>query len=271
MKRYKLTFGYLFILFAFSFSCRPEGEVVRADIQNFTIKEQAKIGNELSRHITSEPSRYNIYRPAQNQKIYSYLNDLLRTIRLTETVVNRDNFNWEVFIVRDENSMSAFTLPGGKVYITSSFLRFIKSEAQLMAVLSHEMCYADHSLAMSKLQENFSGLILGDLVFNNPVDEKDDMVETLQSERFDSLKVHQADLYSIDVLCPFQYEADGISTIISNITDDDYPLEWLDTRPGYTGRSDTILTRASVCGTATEEALEEQSIRYKNCLVNLLD
>ena len=225
VKRYKLTLGYLFILFVFSFSCRPEGEVVRADLQSFTVAEQAKIGGELAKHITAFPNIYNLYRPAQNQKIYAYLNDVLNTIVNTKTVVNRDVFDWDIFIVREEESMSAFTLPGGKIYITSAFLKFIKSEAQLISVLSHEMCYADHNIAMSKLQENHSGLILGDIVFDNPVEEKDEIIGTLMKEEFSVNEVRQADLYSIDIMCPFNYEADGIFTLLNNISDDDYPLE----------------------------------------------
>ena len=266
MKRYKLTLGYLFILFVFSFSCRPEGEVVRANLQSFTVTEQAKIGGELAKHISASPNLYNLYRPEQNQKIYSYLNDVLNTIVNTETVVNRDVFNWDIFIVREEDSMSAFTLPGGKIYITSAFLKFIKSEAQPISVLSHEMCYADHSIAMSKLQENHSGLILGDIVFNNPVDEKDEMVRTLLDEKFNDEEVRQADLYSIDLLCPFSYEADGIFTLLENVSDEDYPLEWELTRPRYGGRLDTISTRASVCGIPTI-----QETRYLENVINLLD
>ena len=258
--------GYLFILFVFSFSCRPEGEVVRADLQNFTPIEQAKIGKELSKHINSVPTVYNLYRPEQNQKIYAYLNNVLNTVVNTETVMNRDVFNWEIFIVRDEESMNAFTLPGGKLYITSSFLKFIKSEAQLIAVLGHEMCYADHSLSMHKLQENHSGLILGDIVFNNPVEEMDEIVGTLMDERFNEQQVWQADLYSIDLLCPFTYEADGIATLLSNISDADYPLEWENTRPSYEGRMDTISARAAVCGIPS---MEEN--RYIENVINLLD
>lgn len=266
MKRYKLTLGYLFILFVFTFSCRPEGEVVRADLQNFTIQDQAKIGRELSRHITASPARYNLLRPGQNQKLYTYLNTVLSTIVHTPTVENRDDFNWEMYVISDDEQKSAFTLPGGKLYITTAFLKFLSNEAQLFSVLSHEMCYADHSLAMLQLQDNHSGLILGDLVFNNPVDDKDAIIQTLLDEQYDSAKVLQADLYSIDVLCPFQYESQSINSVLNSVTDENFPLEWLDTRPSYEGRLDTILTRSVMCGSNTIE-----ETRYRECVLNLLD
>ncbi len=267
MKRLKLTLGYLFIVFVFTFSCRPEGEIVRADLQSFTEFEQAKIGKELSNYIVANPNLYNLYRRAQNQTLYRYLDSALATIVNTSTVVNRDKFAWEVFVLRDEESKIAFTLPGGKIFISSAFLKFIRTEAQLLAVLSHEMCYADHGLAMEKLQEYHSGLILGDIVFNNPVNEKDDMVQTLLTERYGMAKVLQADLYSIELLCPFNYEADGIFTVLNNVTDETFPLEWEVTRPSYNGRTDTIMTRSAICGIATNE----EATRYRDNVLNLLD
>lgn len=266
MKRYKLTFGYLFIFFVFTFSCRPEGEVVRADIQNFTFQDQAKIGNELAQHIIDNPSRYNLLRPSQNQKIYMYLNTVLATIVNTPTVENRDIFDWKMYVIRDDEHKSAFTLPGGKIYITSAFLKFLNNEAQLFSVLSHEMCYADHSLAMTQLQENHSGLILGDIIFNNPVEDKDAIIETLLNEQYDFDKVLRADLYSIDALCQFQYESQGLNSILDNVTDENFPLDWLNTRPSYEGRPDTISTRSFNCGATI---LQEE--RYRECVLSVLD
>ena len=269
MKRYKLTLGYLFILFVFTFSCRPEGEVVRANIQNFLPEDQAKIGNTLSWHITKNPTTYNIYRPERNQELYMYLNTVLSTIVNTMTVVNRDVYSWEIFVLRDDEVESAFTLPGGKIYITSGFLRFLENEGQLISLLSHEMCYADHSLAMNKLQEEFSGLVLGDIVFNNPISEEDLMIDWLQSQAYSELKVKQADLYSIDLLCPFEYDPSSIAKVLMNVTDENFPLEWQITRPRYEGRIDTIMTRSIAC--IEEDDNTDEDNRYVEKVLNLLD
>lgn len=253
MKRYKLILGYLVVLFVFTFSCRPEGEVVRADLQEFSIRDQAKIGNELNAHIMQDRVRYPILRPENHPILHGYLDDVLMIIVNTMGVENRDDFKWEIHVVDDEENMSTYTLPGGKLFITSGFLKFLKSEAQLVAVLSHEMYYADNSISMEVLQDNFSGLILGDILFNNPVMEKDEMITTLQQDRLERSKVLEADLYSIDLMCQFNYEKDVIASIISNVNDPDFPLEWLNTRPTYEGRVDTILNRTANCKPGTIE------------------
>jgi len=124
MKRYKLTLGYLVVLFVFTLSCRPEGEVVRADLQEFSIRDQAKIGNELNTHIMQDRVRYPILRPENHPILHGYLDDVLMILVNTMGVENRDDFKWEIHVVDDEENMSTYTLPGGKLFITSGFLKF---------------------------------------------------------------------------------------------------------------------------------------------------
>ena len=258
--------GYLLLLTLFTFSCRPEGEIVRADLDSFDALDQAKIGNTLSKHVLQNPATFSLYRPQVNQELYGYANAVLNTARNTMIVENRDIFNWEIFIERDEENISAYTMPGGKIFITSRFLRLIDSEAQFLSVIAHEMCYADTGISMRILQDDFSGLILGDIIFNNPVDELDDMVRTLQNTRVSEAQVEMADLFSIEIMCPFQYSTDGIATIIDNVSDNEFPLNWQLLRPEYTGRSDTIRSHALICG---DGIFEEE--RYRAMVINNLD
>lgn len=273
MIRYFFTLGCLVVIILCSSSCRPEGEVVRSDKDSFSSSDQAKIGNEFENHIVAHPIQYALYRPENNQGIYKYLNKLLSTIVNTMTVENRSNFNWKIFVMRDEENMTAFTLPGGKIFISDGFLKFMTSEAQLIALMSHEMCYADRGIAMELLEKNFSGLILGDIIFNNPVAEIDQMISTLREIPLSMDQVKTADLYSIEILCPFQYASDGIATILDSVTDNDYPLEWLDIRPKYENRSIIIKSSARECGEETiiaEETTEEE-LRYQQFVLNNLD
>lgn len=267
MIRYFITLGCLVVIILFSSSCRPEGEVVRSNKDNFSAADQAKIGNEFQKYILQHPIEYALYKPENNPELYKYLDDRLRSAVITRTVENRSNFDWRIFVLRDEDKMTAFTLPGGKIFITDAFLKFMTSETQLIALMSHEMCYADLGPAMNLLQENFSGLILGDIIFNNPVTEIDQMISTLREIPLTEEEVKAADLYSIEVLCPFQYASDGIATILESVTDNEYPLEWLDTRRMYDNRSEIIKTNARECGEAT--SLEED--RYQQFVLNNLD
>ncbi len=250
-------------------SCRPEGAVVRADKANFNPDDQAKIGQALLSHIIANPTDYDLYQPSAHAEVYSQLNnELLRSVVNTQTVQNRNSFDWEIFIVRDNEQMTTFTLPGGKLFISSGFLKFLTNEAQLLALISHEINYSDSGVMMEILKDNYSGLLLGDLVYNNSVDEIDAMVKTLQVERISIDKVKAADEYAVDILCPFGYSATGIASMLeTELGDEKYPLEWLDTRTDYDNRIDVIHRRASDCGDGS--ILGEA--RYRKLILNYLD
>ena len=76
---------------------------------------------------------------------------------------HRPNLPWK-FTVVDEPAVNAFALPGGFIYITRGILPYLKDEAELAAVLGHEVGHVDarHSASqMSKQQVAGIGIALG--------------------------------------------------------------------------------------------------------------
>jgi len=47
--------------------------------------------------------------------------------------------SFEFHLLRDPQTVNAFALPGGQVFLTAGLLRRLSSEAQLAAVLGHEV------------------------------------------------------------------------------------------------------------------------------------
>ena len=55
---------------------------------------------------------------------------------------HRPNLPW-TFTVVDEPAVNAFALPGGFIYLTRGILPFLRDEAELAAVLGHEIGHVD--------------------------------------------------------------------------------------------------------------------------------
>ncbi|MBL4807620.1 MAG: M48 family metalloprotease [Rhodobacteraceae bacterium] len=69
------------------------------------------------------------------------LADYVRRVgQLMVAVSSRPDENWQ-FIVLDSPEVNAFALPGGYVYITRGLLALANSEAELAAVLAHEITH----------------------------------------------------------------------------------------------------------------------------------
>ncbi|WP_225767223.1 M48 family metallopeptidase [Inquilinus sp. Marseille-Q2685] len=56
--------------------------------------------------------------------------------------VSRRGFRWEITVL-DDNSPNAWSLPGGKLGINKGMLRYVAGEAELAAVIAHEMGHAE--------------------------------------------------------------------------------------------------------------------------------
>jgi len=74
------------------------------------------------------------FQPFENAELSTYAQNIVTALSKN---ANR-KLNYEAVILKDER-IYAISAPGGKIYITTSFLSFLKSESELAAVLGHEI------------------------------------------------------------------------------------------------------------------------------------
>lgn len=60
-------------------------------------------------------------------------------------VSNINKFKWEVIVVKDRTE-NALCLPGGKIVINSGLLRHFEEDAEIAAIIGHEVCFYAISL-----------------------------------------------------------------------------------------------------------------------------
>jgi predicted Zn-dependent protease len=84
----------------------------------------------------------------QNARVQNAMRSFAQPIFATS---KRANFQWEITVV-DDNTVNAWALPAGKIAINKGLLRYVDSESELAAVISHEMGHAElsHQLAQMK-------------------------------------------------------------------------------------------------------------------------
>lgn len=85
--------------------------------------------------------QYSLY---ENQELQDYVQRVGRTLAQKS---HRSNLIYR-FHVLDSNEINAFALPGGYIYITRGLMAYLNSEAELAAVLGHEIGHvtARHSV-----------------------------------------------------------------------------------------------------------------------------
>ncbi len=78
-------------------------------------------------------------KPSKNQALQA------RVRRVGERIAqaaDRPDYRWEFIVFEDDKNANAFCLPGGKVGIYTGLFKYIKNDADLATVISHEAAHA---------------------------------------------------------------------------------------------------------------------------------
>ena len=127
----------LILLAAALAGCATNPATGRTDIVTMTAAQEMQIGREMHPRILQEYGRYS------DEALQAYVSDLGQRI---VAVSHRPDVQF-TFTVLDSEEVNAFALPG-YVYITRGILAYLNSEAELVAVLGHEIGHvtARHSV-----------------------------------------------------------------------------------------------------------------------------
>lgn len=124
------------------------GDVLR-DLDEFGLQltrvsdgEEMRVGKELAatRFWTADGAWQSYWEP--------YVSAVMQTLL---PHVRRKGIRYEVNVVRS-SAVNAFALPGGRIYITTAMLDFLENEAELAAVLGHEIAHVDLRHCIERLQ-----------------------------------------------------------------------------------------------------------------------
>jgi len=71
------------------------------------------------------------------------LNELVNRVgNRIAAVANKPEYQWEFAVIRDDRTINAFALPGGKVAVFTGILKITKNENGLATVIGHEVAHA---------------------------------------------------------------------------------------------------------------------------------
>ena len=65
------------------------------------------------------------------------------------------------FHVIDSSEVNAFSVPGGQVFVFTGMLQFLQSEAELAAILGHEIAHMDQRHCIEKYQYELAARKVG--------------------------------------------------------------------------------------------------------------
>lgn len=125
------SLGVFLILFFFFSGC---ASVAERDISNITPEGKPKteeqiVGEQIHRQILAS------FYPYTDPKVVSYVNEIGRELAAH---AKRKKLEYQFTVLYNEK-IYATSAPGGYIYITTGMMNFLQNEAELAAVLAHEI------------------------------------------------------------------------------------------------------------------------------------
>jgi beta-barrel assembly-enhancing protease len=144
-------------------AARQPGEPFHQGMNFFSKQPDVQLGQEAAQQVRQK------YRPYNNQFVQDYVRRVGE--RLAGTGPARESGFPFTFTVLDDKQINAFALPGGPMFILTGLLRNVDNEAQLAAVMAHEMSHVilrhgTHEVSKAKMTQ-LPALLAGELLGNS--------------------------------------------------------------------------------------------------------
>jgi predicted Zn-dependent protease len=153
----KLFISFLFLVL----SCATTGPGGKKSLILIPTSTEIEIGREVSSEVESSEKLHT------DQRVQNYVNNVGQKIA---EVCDRKDIKY-TFKVIDREEVNAFACPGGFIYIYSGLIKIMDNEAQLAAVLAHEVGHVVARHSVKRLQTVYGYSILMDVLLGDKMSE----------------------------------------------------------------------------------------------------
>ncbi len=159
MRNIRLIGAVLIALFSLvTYYCNRSTNPVTGEVQhvNMSAEQEIALGLQAAPEMAQQYGGL-----SQNAQTAQRVKEIGQQI-VARTAASKSPYKFDFHLLADPNTINAFALPGGQVFITEGILRQLKSEAELAGVLGHEIGHVvgRHSaeqVAKSQLTQGLSG------------------------------------------------------------------------------------------------------------------
>jgi predicted Zn-dependent protease len=181
-----------------------------------------------------------------NLRAYVLLDGVVNKVLSSNQLQYRNEFPWDVKIIKNDEIQNAFATPGGHIYVFTGLIKFLETEDQLAGVLGHEIAHADRRHTSRALQKEFGISFLLSLLLGENPNQLAQIATSLGQLRFSREYEVEADDYSVRYLNGTPYACDGAAGffIKSAAQAPTSTPEFLSTHPNPGSRVEAIQAKA---------------------------
>ncbi len=238
----------------------------------FPVEKDIQLGLQSVEQIKASPTEYPLLDEQKYAYAYQELRRMMQEILNSGKVQYKDKFTWQVYIIDNKETLNAFCLPGGYIYVYTGLINFLDNEAQLAGVLAHEIAHADHRHSAKQMIEQYGANVLLDLLIKKEsvkqLAQIGSQLVTLKFSRNDEV---EADASSVKYLYPTLYDARGAKYFFEKISNGSAKAgffdEFMSTHPSPPNRIQNIENQWKELGGKVGNTFEERYSQLKNSLL----
>lgn len=213
----------------------------------FSIDDDIELGQQVRDEILADPENYPILSRSEYPEAYGHL-ERIRDDVLTDVVPYSQKFEWEVYLVHDDETLNAFATPGGYLFFYTGLIHYLEVEDHFAGVMGHEIAHASRRHSTQQLTAQYGIATLLDVVFGDDQGGTAGQIAAgLASLQFSREDESDADTQSVVYLCPGPKAADGAAGFFAKLLEEGSGSsgpEFLSTHPSPANRVESIEAKA---------------------------
>ena len=122
--------------------CQTNPYTGRWQLMMMPMSQEVKMGAQAYAEVKSDPKMKPSTDPREIEPVKRVAARVIEAAKRSKYSEMANQFEWEVTVIKDDKTMNAFALPGGKIAVYTGIFPVAKTEAGLAAVMGHEVVHA---------------------------------------------------------------------------------------------------------------------------------
>ena len=131
------------LIIAFSLvACTTNPYTHRSQFMMIPASQEMAMGAQAYEQVLNDPKMPQSQDPREIEPVKRVAARIIEAAKRSKYADIANKFDWEVTVIKDDKTMNAFALPGGKIAVYTGIFPMAKNEAGLAAIMGHEVVHA---------------------------------------------------------------------------------------------------------------------------------
>lgn len=122
--------------------CETNPYTGRSQLLMTSVEQENQMGAQAYSQVKSDPKMRQSQDPREIEPVRRVAARIIEAAKRSKYGEMAQQFQWEVTVIKDDKTLNAFALPGGKMAVYTGIFSVARTEAGLAAVMGHEVVHA---------------------------------------------------------------------------------------------------------------------------------